>query len=98
MYAREIQGKLLTFGVSGKLIQNALVMYDRETDSLWSQALGSAVDGDYAGTDLEVLSASILPWSAWLERHPDTLVLDQGDFRTEPCDTSYDARGGCPPD
>ena len=40
MYAREIEGRELTFGVSGKLIMNALVLYDRQTDSLWSQFLG----------------------------------------------------------
>ncbi len=95
MYAREVQGTVLTFGVSGKLMMNALVMYDRETDSLWSQYLSSAVDGIYAGTDLEVVSASLVTWSTWLERHPDTLVLDQGGRRIDPCDSYYGGRGAC---
>jgi hypothetical protein len=34
VFAREIQGQVLTFGVSGKLIMNAVVMYDHQTDSL----------------------------------------------------------------
>ena len=36
---------MLTFGVDGSLIYNSLVMYDRETNSRWSQFLGRAVDG-----------------------------------------------------
>ncbi|MBI3286672.1 MAG: DUF3179 domain-containing protein, partial [Chloroflexi bacterium] len=35
MYARRIGGEEYTFGVSGKLIMNTLVMYDRQTGSLW---------------------------------------------------------------
>ena len=52
MYGREIDEQLLNFGVSGKLIMNAMVMYDRETDSLWSQFLGKAVDGSMKGRTL----------------------------------------------
>ena len=53
MYARTIDGEVLTFGVDGKLIFNSLVMYDRETESLWSQFLGESVDGPKLGTKLE---------------------------------------------
>ena len=45
MYARDVNGQLLTFGVSGKLIMNGLVMFDRETGSLWAHINGQAVDG-----------------------------------------------------
>ena len=78
MYAREIDGRVLTFGVSGKLIMNALVMYDRETDSLWSQFLGVAVRGEFEGQRLEPLPATLTEWASWRETHPETLVLDQG--------------------
>ncbi len=46
MYAREVDGypTPLTFGVSGKLIMNVLVMYNRQTQSLWNQILGQAKD------------------------------------------------------
>ena len=43
MYGREINGRVHTFGVSGKLIMNALVMYDHQTDTLWSQFLSRGV-------------------------------------------------------
>ena len=62
MYDREVEDKELTFGVSGKLIRNVLVMYDRETESYWSQLLGEAVDGElfvvnYGGSIHQVVSA-----------------------------------------
>jgi hypothetical protein len=40
-------------GVSGKLINNALVMYDRQTRSLWSQFLSFSVRGEFERTPLE---------------------------------------------
>ena len=80
---------MLTFGVSGKLIMNALVMYDRQTDSLWSQFLGVAVRGPFEGTVLEPLGSSLTSWREWQDRHPDTLVLDQGRFRSDPYDGYY---------
>ena len=82
MYARELPDgeggtRELTFGVSGKLIMNALVMYDRETDTLWSQFLGRAVSGPLEGTALEPVGVSLTTWREWRTLHPDTLVLDQ---------------------
>ncbi len=76
MYARTVKEEVLTFGVSGKLIMNALVMYDRQTDSLWSQFLGEAVQGTHEGTKLELVPSQLTRWSAWKEEYPDTLALD----------------------
>lgn len=78
MYAGEVQGQRLTFGVSGKLIMNALVMYDRETDSLWSQILGEAVQGPLRGMRLEAVPVTQTTWRLWRELHPATLVLARG--------------------
>ena len=68
---------MLTFGVSGKLIMNGLVMYDDETDTLWSQVLGEAVRGPLLGTRLEMVPSTQTTWEAWQELYPDTLVLDK---------------------
>ena len=57
---------------------NALVMYDHQTESLWSQFLGQAVKGDFAGTKLEFIPALVTNWATWVELHPDTQVLDKG--------------------
>ncbi len=76
MYVRPtIEGEITTFGVSGKLWRDTLVMYDRATRSLWSQLLGAAVAGPLTGQKLEVIPAEVTTWSAWKKRHPGTLVL-----------------------
>ena len=61
--------------MSGKLIMNALVMYDHETDSLWSHFTGAAITGPFAGTKLEIVPALQTTWKRWKELHPDSPVL-----------------------
>ena len=78
MYSRLIEGEETTFGVSGKLIRNVLVMYDRKTDTLWSQLLGKAVEGPLKGTELEFLPSFQTTWQDWKERFPDTVALQKG--------------------
>ena len=79
-----------TFGVSGKLIMNALVMYDHQTRTLWSQFLREGVKGPLTGTELEVLPVTQTIWSSWVELHPDTLVLDKrGSYQRDTYDGYY---------
>jgi hypothetical protein len=78
VYSREIDGQEYTFGVSGKLIMNVLVMYDRQTNSLWAQLLGEAVEGPLKGTKLEFLPAVHTTWADWAAQHPNTLALVKG--------------------
>ena len=78
VFAREVRGQELTFGVSGKLIMNALVMYDHRTDTLWSQFLAEAVRGPLTGEKLTLLPVQLTTWGAWKAQHPDTLFLDNG--------------------
>lgn len=54
---------------------NALVMYDHQTDTLWSQFLSKGVEGPLEDTQLEVVPAIQTTWQAWRELHPDTKVL-----------------------
>jgi len=77
VYAREINGQEFSFGVSGKLIRNVLVMYDRQTESYWSQLLGESVAGEMVGTKLEFLPSWMTTWDQWKELHPDTVALDK---------------------
>jgi hypothetical protein len=67
-----------TFGVSGKLIMNALVMYDHQTNTLWSQFLSQGVKGPLVNEDLEIVPAVQTSRQQWVNLHPDTLVLDKG--------------------
>ncbi|MCC7241487.1 MAG: DUF3179 domain-containing protein [Acidobacteria bacterium] len=75
VYARQVQGRTLSFGVSGMLWRDNLVMYDRQTDSWWAQAAGAAIQGPLRGAALKVLPSDMMRWKAWRTRHPDTLVL-----------------------
>ena len=63
--------------MSGKLIMNALVMYDRQTGTLWSQFLGRGVEGPLSGTPLEMIPVVLTTWERWLAEYPDTVALDK---------------------
>jgi hypothetical protein len=78
VYARDINGETFTFGVSGKLSRNVLLMYDRQTDSLWSQLIGEAIQGDMVGTKLEFVPSWMTTWAEWKALHPDTIALEKG--------------------
>ena len=93
MYSRVIDGEEYSFGVSGKLIRNVLVMYDRNTGSLWSQILGEAVEGPLVGTKLEFLPAFQTTWSEWKSQHPESLALQKGYFGVRDPYSRYYASG-----
>ncbi len=95
MYSRSIDGDEHTFGVSGKLIMNALVMYDHQTRTLWSQFLRKGVEGKLKGVELETMPVTQTTWSVWRELHPDTKLLDTGGYYwTDPYDDNgYYASG-----
>jgi len=78
VYDRRIAGKELTFGVSGKLHANSLIMYDHQTDSLWSHLVGSAVTGPLKGEKLKPLQSMFTQWSTWRNFYPDSKVLNNG--------------------
>lgn len=77
MYSRSLEGDELTFGVSGKLWHGVLVMFDRESGSLWTQLDGRAIQGPESGRSLEHVPSVFTTWAAWLAAHPDTLVLEK---------------------
>jgi hypothetical protein len=65
----------LEFGVSGLLYNSDVLLYDRDTDSLWSQLLGKAVTGKMKGTRMTAIPLSNTSWREWRSRHPATQVL-----------------------
>ena len=75
-FDREVNGKLLTFGVSGLLHKNNLIMYDRETESLWSQFLLEAVSGKMLKIKLEWIPNGQVNWRSFREMYPDSAVLN----------------------
>ncbi len=75
MYARTVAGRDLTFGVSGMLWRDNLIMYDRQTDTWWAQASGEAIRGPLKGRRLDVVTADMVSWKQWRTLHPSTSVL-----------------------
>jgi len=69
-------------------------MYDRLTESYWSQALGMAVKGELSGYQLNLIPFDVITWGDWKSLHPETLVLttDTGHIRsyaTDPYGSYY---------
>ena len=75
-FDRRAGGKLLTFGVSGKLRNSDMVMYDRETESWWQQAIGTGIVGEMTGIELTQLPSWMESWAEFRERNPGGLVMD----------------------
>ena len=63
-----VDGRQLTFGVSGLLYNSDLLMYDHQTESLWSQIEGRAISGPLVGTELRPVAIRHELWGRWLER------------------------------
>ncbi len=75
VFERILNGQEVEFGTSGKLYNSNLVMYDRLTDSYWSQALGMAITGELTGQELKIIPFDVISWGDWISIHPETLVL-----------------------
>ena len=76
-FHREHGDRVLDFGVSGFLYNSDLVMYDRQTESLWSQIRGDAIIGHLSGEQLEFIPVTTVPWSQWQSANPDGWVLSR---------------------
>ena len=77
------------FGVSGRLVNSNLTMYDRGTDSWWPQLLATAVRGPLSGETLKEFRVIWTTWGEWKATHPETEILTE--------DTGYQRRYGNDP-
>ena len=74
-FSATVAGQQTEFGVSGLLYNSDVLLYDRNTQSLWSQIMGQAISGKLVGEKLSPIPISHTTWRDWLQRHPDTKVL-----------------------
>lgn len=77
VYSREVNNQTLEFGVSGKLYNANLVMYDRQTETYWSQIGGNAIIGPMVPKKLDLVSSQVTNWSEWSQGNPETQVLSR---------------------
>ena len=91
-----------TFGVSGRLLNNNLIMYDRATENWWPQVLATAIPGPWnsslSGKSLSEFRVVWTTWERWLDLQPDTVVLSTQtgygrNYRRDPYG-SYNPKGG----
>lgn len=72
-----VKGEPRTFGVSGLLYNSDVLLYDRQSESLWSQLMMEGVSGPMAGTALKMLPTQNTSWGQWKKQHPTTLLLTE---------------------
>lgn len=75
VYDAAVDGKPEQFGVSGKLYNSNLLMYDKTTESLWSQIEGEAVVGDRTGTKLTLYPSQVISFKTVHEQYPQAKIL-----------------------
>ena len=82
VFDAHVKNRNLKFGVSGLLYQSDMLLYDHQTESLWSQIKSEAVTGPMTGTRLKLLVSTHTNWGAWKKKYPHTRVLsDQTGFQ-----------------
>jgi hypothetical protein len=74
-YLATTDNQVRDFGVSGLLYNSDMLLYDRQTQSLWSQLRRQAVTGPMQGTKLQPVAVMHTQWADWKQRYPSTLVL-----------------------
>ncbi len=79
-FDRRVGGQVLEFGVSGKLRHSDMIMYDRQTESWWQQAVGEGIVGHHTGTRLDPLPTWMESWEEFRTRNPQGLVMDEPDY------------------
>lgn len=74
MWEREVDGRLLSFHLSGINNQN-FIMRDAETGSWWQQVSGAAIQGPLKGKRLNAIFTDEITFAVWKREHPQGRVL-----------------------
>lgn len=75
VFDRRLDGRVLSFGTTGKLRNSDLVMYDRETEGWWQQYTGEALVGAQSGRKLAMLPMRMESIGRFRQRFPNGKVL-----------------------
>ena len=68
-------GKVAEFGAAWLMYQGGIVLYDAETQSLWSSLDRRCIVGGRADARLKPVQAAVMPWQAWRSRNPASTAL-----------------------
>ena len=83
-FDRQVDGRVLDFGTTGTLRKSDLVMWDRQTESWWQQASGTAIVGSMTGKQLDILPVSIASFDSFRSAYPDGRILSRDTGFTKP--------------
>jgi hypothetical protein len=94
VYSRKIDDKVFTFGISGRLYKSNVLLYDHQSESLWSQLMEKAIAGPMVGTQLKKVVSVRVKWRTWRKKQQNTLVLSDNtgfarDYATDPYEGYY---------
>src|SRR3990167_4597489 len=98
VFNRQVDGQVLEFGVSGKLYNSEVVMYDRKTNSYWLQTPGKAVVGELTGKIMKRLPSDVSTYGDWKASYPNTQVLSKNtghlsSYNYDPYEDYYSSSG-----
>ena len=82
-FDRRHGGQVLEFGVSSLLHNSDLIMYDRQTDSLWQQITGGSFAGKSRGGQLKSLPLTVVEWKDWSQQNPRAEVLTVANIKSD---------------
>jgi len=88
-FNRTIDNKTLTLGVSGHLLEGNMIMYDKETESLWQQSTGKALAGEYLDKELKLFPLQVMNIGEIKKTYPKSIVLTENtgferDYKNNP--------------
>jgi hypothetical protein len=97
-YKAESNGRAKSFAASPIVYNNNTLLFDRQTNSLWSQAMGQSVAGEASGAALQQIPAAWTTWDNWKAQYPNTLVMNRNtghaiDYAVDPY-AEYEASRG----
>lgn len=94
VYSRNVDDTVYTFGISGRLYKSNVLLYDHQTESLWSQLMEMAIAGPLVKKRLTKLTSKRTSWKTWRKENPQTLVLStdtgyQRNYSVDPYEGYY---------
>ena len=95
-YTSAVYDRTDTFGVSGKLWNSNTLLYDRTTESLWSQLRGEAIEGTLAGAKLTRYPSEVMTWAMFKTEYSSGQVLSREtgfdrDYTQDPYEGYYES-------
>ncbi len=81
VFDRRLDHDVLEFGVSGMLRNSDMIMFDRQTESWWQQAIGLGIVGAFSSSQLVQIPSWMESFGEFKAQNPEGLVMAEPNFR-----------------